>query len=100
MDALVQVVVRGTDVIEAHFCTPRGCTSKEVGLKALSTHYLEPIDKMYTLFEKQGIEDFMIDHLELVYLLEGIGEDIDMTWGAVYDHKWYYPLIMRQIPGF
>lgn len=99
MDALVQVVVRGKDVIEAHFSTLE-VVPKEVELKALSTHYLEPIDKMYTLFEKQGIEDFMIDHLELVYLLEGIGEDIDMTWGAVYDHKWYYPLIMRQIPGF
>ena len=99
MDDLVQVVVRGTDVIEAHFSTLE-VVPKEVELKALSTHYLEPIDKMYTLFEKQGIEDFMIDHLELVYLLEGIGEDIDMTWGAVYDHKWYYPLIMRQIPGF
>lgn len=99
MDALVQVVVRGKDVIEAHFSTLE-VVPKEVELKALNTHYLEPIDKMYTLFEKQGIEDFMIDHLELVYLLEGIGEDIDMTWGAVYDHKWYYPLIMRQIPGF
>lgn len=99
MDALVQVVVRGKDVIEAHFSTLE-VVPKEVEFKALNTHYLEPIDKMYTLFEKQGIEDFMIDHLELVYLLEGIGEDIDMTWGAVYDHKWYYPLIMRQIPGF
>lgn len=99
MDALVQVVVRGKDVIEAHFSTLE-VVPKEVEFKVLNTHYLEPIDKMYTLFEKQGIEDFMIDHLELVYLLEGIGEDIDMTWGAVYDHKWYYPLIMRQIPGF
>ena len=99
MNALVQVVVRGKDVIEANFSTLE-VVPKEVELKALNTHDLEPIDKLYTLFDKQGIEDFMIDHLELVYLLEGIGEDIDMTWGAVYDHKWYYPLIMRQIPGF
>ena len=41
----------------------------------------------------------MIDHLELVYFVEDIGQEIDMTWGAVYNHEWYYPLIMRQMLG-
>ena len=99
MEALVQVVVRGKDVMEAYFSTLE-IVPKEVALRPLNTHYLEPIDKLYTLFDKQGIEDFMIDHLELVYLVEDIGGEIDMTWGAVYNHQWYYPLIMRQMPGF
>jgi len=49
------------------------------------------MDKMYSLLQKQGIEDFMIENLELVYLLEELESDIDMTWGAIYDNRWYYP---------
>lgn len=90
VDTLVQVSVRGKDIIGATFSMldiePKGSV-----LKPLHTHYLEPIDKMYTLLQNQGNLDFMIDHLELVYLLNGVEQDIEITWGALYDHEWYYP---------
>ena len=98
IESLVQVVVRGKDVIEAYFSTLE-IEPKPLPPRALKTHYLEPIDQLYAFFDKQGIEEFMIDHLELVYFVEDIGQEIDMTWGAVYNHEWYYPLIMRQMLG-
>lgn len=89
-DALVEVTVKGTDILSATISTLE-IERKNLESKDLNTHYLEPMDKMYSILQKQGIEDFMIENLELVYLLKGIEEDIDIVWGAVYDHKWYYP---------
>lgn len=89
-DALVKVTVKGNDILSATICTLE-IEPKSLQTKDLNTHYLEPMDKMYSLLQRQGIDDFMIENLELVYLLKEIETDIDVTWGAVYENKWYYP---------
>lgn len=90
IDALVEVTVKGNDIISATISTLE-IEPKSMHRKDLETHYLEPIDKMYSLLQEQNIEDFTIDNLELVYLLDDLETDIDMTWGAIYDNRWYYP---------
>lgn len=90
IESLVKVTVKGSNVIGATICMVE-IEPRPMEVKDLETHYLEPMDKMYSLLQKQGIEDFMIENLELVYLLEDLEGDIDMTWGAIYDNKWYYP---------
>lgn len=89
-ESLVKVTVKGSDVIGATICTFE-IEPKPMEVKDLESHYLEPMDKMYSLLQKQGIEDFMIENLELVYLLEDLEDDMDMIWGAIYENRWYYP---------
>lgn len=85
----LEVSIKGNDFISIKLCTLDTHSKRE--METFKSHYLEPMDNMYSLLIEQGIEDFTLDRLELVYLVEDLEYPIKLTWGVNYKQKWYYP---------
>ncbi|MEG0085692.1 MAG: hypothetical protein RR090_03005 [Niameybacter sp.] len=85
----LEVVVKGNDFISMKICTLEVYPKWQT--ESFKSHYLEPMDDMYSLLLEQGIEDLEIDRLELVYLVSDETLPIKLAWGVIYKQRWYYP---------
>lgn len=85
----LEVSIKGNDFVSMKVCTLEIYSDWQT--ETFKSHYLEPMDNMYSLLMEQGIEDFALDRLELVYLVKDFKHAIKLAWGVIYKQRWYYP---------
>lgn len=98
MNHMAEVKVEGRQVANFKWnaAQPKIQKSKQYGsdikTENFTMKYTDGINKVLEhIAANQGLETLMIDDMRWVYMIDGVGKDVDVRWIIQHDNEWYSP---------